>query len=241
MPSETERTTEQAGASEGQRDLRRSNRSPASIAASNSSTPPLTRSSTHRRASSRSPSAAPAAEPAGAPPATAATTSATSAARAATSAATTGPARVLRGRLLLVRQPGPGPVQAAHGPPGLLLRLLPDRQAELTSSGAISTGIHRSGSRDERGPSISGSLRRRAARARTTSGWPVGTPPPSDDGLCGPNGHHARSPSGAGRIDSLSWDTDAWTGRFTVPRSTLMTRAVTRARTACPPARRKAP
>ena len=35
-------------------------------------------------------------------------------------------ARVLRRHLLVLRQPGPGPVQAAHGPPGLLLRLLPD-------------------------------------------------------------------------------------------------------------------
>ena len=41
--------------------------------------------------------------------------------------------RVLRGDLQLLRQPGPGAVQAAHGPPGLLLGLLPDRQAELTA------------------------------------------------------------------------------------------------------------
>ena len=33
--------------------------------------------------------------------------------------------------LLVLRQPGPGAVQAAHGPPGLLLRLLPDGQARL--------------------------------------------------------------------------------------------------------------
>ena len=33
--------------------------------------------------------------------------------------------RVLRGPLLVVRQPGPGPVQATDGPAGLLLRLLP--------------------------------------------------------------------------------------------------------------------
>ena len=40
--------------------------------------------------------------------------------------------RVLRGHLLVVRQPGPGAVQAAHGPAGLLLRLLPDGQARLS-------------------------------------------------------------------------------------------------------------
>ena len=37
--------------------------------------------------------------------------------------------RVLRGHLLVLRQPGAGPVQAAHGPPGLLLGLLPDASA----------------------------------------------------------------------------------------------------------------
>ena len=42
-------------------------------------------------------------------------------------------ARVLRGHLLVVRQPGPGAVQAAHGPPGLLLRLLPDGPPGLTA------------------------------------------------------------------------------------------------------------
>ena len=42
------------------------------------------------------------------------------------------PARVLRGRLLLVRQPGAGAVPAADGPAGLLLRLLPDRPTRLT-------------------------------------------------------------------------------------------------------------
>jgi hypothetical protein len=39
---------------------------------------------------------------------------------------------VLRGRLLIVRKPGAGSVQAAHGSPGLLLRLLPAGQARLT-------------------------------------------------------------------------------------------------------------
>ena len=42
--------------------------------------------------------------------------------------------RVLRGDLLLVRQPGAGAVQPAHGPTGLLLRLLPDRPARLTAN-----------------------------------------------------------------------------------------------------------
>ena len=90
-------------------------------------------------------SAARAAAPAGEPPATAATTSATSAARAATSAATTARPRVLRRRLLVVRQPGAGAVPAAHGPPGLLLRLLPDRPPGLT----VAAGRHR---RHERRP-----------------------------------------------------------------------------------------
>ena len=62
-------------------------------------------------------------------------TSATSAGRAATSAATTARPRVLRGHLLVLRQPGPGAVQAAHGPPGLLLGLLPDGQAGLRIGG----------------------------------------------------------------------------------------------------------
>ena len=40
--------------------------------------------------------------------------------------------RVLRGRVLLVRQPGAGPLQASHGPPGVLLGLLPDGSPGLT-------------------------------------------------------------------------------------------------------------
>ena len=59
-------------------------------------------------------------------------TCATSEDRAATSAAIDRPARVLRGPLLVVRQPGPGPVQAADGPPGLLLGLLPVALGRLT-------------------------------------------------------------------------------------------------------------
>ncbi len=38
-----------------------------------------------------------------------------------------GAARVLRRRMHPLRQSGPGPLQAAHGPAGLLLRLLPHR------------------------------------------------------------------------------------------------------------------
>ena len=49
------------------------------------------------------------------------TTSATSVDPEATSGATTASPGVLRGDLLVLRQPGAGPVQAAHGPPGLLL------------------------------------------------------------------------------------------------------------------------
>ena len=47
-------------------------------------------------------------------------------------------ARVFRGRLLALRQPGPGAVQAAHGPAGLLLRLLPrgPRPGRLASGSA---------------------------------------------------------------------------------------------------------
>src|SRR5262249_33561089 len=45
-----------------------------------------------------------------------------------------GGTRVLRGDLLVLRQPGPGSVQAAHGPAGLLLGLLPPGQAGLRSA-----------------------------------------------------------------------------------------------------------
>ena len=45
-----------------------------------------------------------------------------------------GPARVLRGGLHLVRQPGAGAVQAAHGQAGLLLRLLPADPPGLTAA-----------------------------------------------------------------------------------------------------------
>ena len=44
-------------------------------------------------------------------------------------------ARVLRRAVLLLRQPGPGPVQAAHGPAGLLLGLLPSQQRRLSRHG----------------------------------------------------------------------------------------------------------
>lgn len=42
-------------------------------------------------------------------------------------------ARVLRGRLFVVWQPGPGPIQAPDGPPGVLLRLLSDSPTRLTA------------------------------------------------------------------------------------------------------------
>ena len=42
--------------------------------------------------------------------------------------------RVLRRPVLVVRQPGPGAVQAAHGPAGLLLGLLPDPLGQLTAA-----------------------------------------------------------------------------------------------------------
>jgi hypothetical protein len=45
--------------------------------------------------------------------------------------------RVLRRRLLVLRQPGPGSVQAAHGSPGLLLGLLQAGEAGLTGSHSL--------------------------------------------------------------------------------------------------------
>ena len=49
--------------------------------------------------------------------------------------------RVLRGRVLVVRQPGPGPVQAAHGSSGLLLGLLPAGEAGLTPRTPAATPV----------------------------------------------------------------------------------------------------
>ena len=72
-----------------------------------------------------------------------------SAAPGATSEATTAAApRVLRGDLHVLREPGPSPVQAAHGQARLLLGLLPDDQARLTPrppAGAPSDHVARLG------------------------------------------------------------------------------------------------